>query len=195
MFKEKRRVVQGLEKNKADINEPSVEWRLEGRRTVLEPDLPLERHEHLAKSGTKGPPVFDNVFMSFYCQIWLQKCPSLFKPLLYRQYFDDCSVLFRSLIHVPLFLDHLNQQHPNSLTSTVERAGKLPFFDLGISRSQGKSKTSVYRKPTFIGLFTKFLSFIQLTYKRCLVSCLISVRAIWKLPYQTWSCQRFIHTK
>ena len=83
-------------------------------------------------------------------------------------------VLFRSLNHVPLFLKYLNQQHPNiTFTSEVKRNGKLPFLDIDISRSQGKFNTSVYRKPTFTGLFTNFHSFIPLTCKRCLVSCLI----------------------
>ena len=111
--------------------------------------------------------------MSFHEQIWLQNCPS-FKPVLYRRYVDDCFLLFRSLNHVPLFLKYLNQQHPNiTFTSEVERDRKLPFLDIDISRSQGKFSTSVYRKPTFTGLFTNFHSFIPLTYKQCLVSCLI----------------------
>ena len=87
---------------------------------------------------------------------------------------DDMFLLFRSLNHVPLFLKYLNQQHPNiTFTSEVERDGKLPFLDIDISRSRDKFSTSVYRKPTFTGLFTNFHSFIPLTYKRCLVSCFI----------------------
>ena len=57
--------------------------------------------------------------------------------------------------------------------SFPSRSRKLPFLDIDISCSQGKFSTSVYRKPTFTGLFTNFHSFIPLTYKRCLVSCLI----------------------
>ncbi len=113
----------------------------------------------------------------------LRPCPSSFKPLLYRRYVDDCFLLFQSLDHVPLFLDYLNCQHPNiSFTSEIEHEGKLPFLDIDISRSSGKFTTSVYRKPTFTGLFTNsfipltyklFQSFIPLTYKRSLVSCLL----------------------
>ena len=112
--------------------------------------------------------------MSFHEQIWLNNCPSSFKPLLYRRYVDDCFLLFRSLDHVPLFLEYLNRQHPNiSFTSDIENNGKLPFLDIDISRSHGKFTTSVYRKPTFTGLFTNFHSFIPLSYKRCLISCLL----------------------
>ena len=73
-----------------------------------------------------------------------------------------------------LFLNYLNHQHPNiSFTSELEKDGKLPFLDVEISRSNGKFSTSVYRKPTFTGLFTHFHSFIPLAYKRSLVSCLL----------------------
>ena len=112
--------------------------------------------------------------MSFHEQKWLNNCPSSFKPLLYRRYVDDCFLLFRSSDHVPLFLDYLNQQHANiTVTTEIERDGKLPFLDIDISRSDRKFATSVYRKPTFTGLFTNFNSFIPLAYKQNLVSCLI----------------------
>ena len=68
---------------------------------------------------------------------------------------DDCFLLFRSLDHVPLFLNYLNRQHPNiSFTFELEKDGKLTFLDVYITRSNGKFSTSVYRKPTFTGLFT-----------------------------------------
>ena len=61
--------------------------------------------------GSPLGPLFANIFMSFHEKTWLQNCPSLFKPLLYRRYVDDCFLLFKSLNHVPLFLDYLNRQH------------------------------------------------------------------------------------
>ena len=124
--------------------------------------------------GSPLGPLFANIFMSFHEKTWLHNCPSLFKPLLYRRYVDDCFLLFKSLNHVPLFLDYLNRQHPSiSFTSELEKDGKLPFLDVEIFRSNGKFSTSVYRKPTFTGLFTNFHSFIPLAYKRSLVSCLL----------------------
>ena len=124
--------------------------------------------------GSLLGPLFANIFMSFHEQKWLNNCPSSFKPLLYRRYVDDCFLLFRSSNHVPLFLDYLNQQHANTtFTTEIERDGKLPFLDIDICRSDRKFATSVYRKPTFTGLFTNFNSFILLAYKQNLVSCLI----------------------
>ena len=72
-----------------------------------------------------------NIFMSFHEQKWLNSCPSSFKPLLYRRHVDDCFLLFRSLDHIPLFLDYLNRQHATiTFTAEIERDGKLPFLDL-----------------------------------------------------------------
>ena len=124
--------------------------------------------------GSPLGPLFANIFMSFHEQKWLNNCPSSFKPLLYRRYVDDCFLLFRSSDHVPLFLDYLNQQRANiTFTTEIERDGKLPFFDIDICPSDRKFATSVYRKPTFTGLFTNFNSSIPLVYKQNLVSCLI----------------------
>ena len=94
-----------------------------------------------------GQSLSTNVFMSFHEQIWLQSCPCSFKPLLYRRYVDNCFLFFRSLSHVPLFLDYLNQQLPNTaFTSEVEMNGKLPFLDIDICRSQG---TGLFHQSQF----------------------------------------------
>ena len=61
--------------------------------------------------GSPLGPLFANIFMSFHEKSWLYNCPSAFTPLLYRRYVDDCFLLFRSLDHVPLFL--------NSLTANI----------------------------------------------------------------------------
>ena len=39
------------------------------------------------------------------------------------------------------------------------------FFDVNIIREQGKFTSSVYRKPTFAGIDTRFNSFLPSTYK------------------------------
>ena len=76
-------------------------------------------------------PLFANIFMFFHEKLWFYNCSSLFKPLLYPRYVDDCFLLFRSLDHVPLFLNYLNRQHPKiSFTSELEKDGKLPFLDV-----------------------------------------------------------------
>ena len=37
-----------------------------------------------------------NVFLCYHEKIWLQKCPSECKPVIYRRYVDDTFLLFRS---------------------------------------------------------------------------------------------------
>ena len=44
---------------------------------------------------------------------------------------------------------------------------------MNILFSTGKFSTTVYRKPTFTGLFTNFESFIPITYKRDLINTLL----------------------
>ena len=129
----------------------------------------------VAMDGSSSRPSLCQYLHVLPRKSWFYNCPSLFKPLLYRRYVDDCFLLFRSLDHVQyLFLNYLNRQHPNiSFISELEKDGKLPFLDVEITLSNGKFFTSVYRKPTFTALFTNFHSFIPLAYERSLVSCLL----------------------
>ena len=123
--------------------------------------------------GSPIGPTLANIFLSHYEKIWLQDCPNEFKPLLYRRYVDDTFLLFKNEAHIPLFLEYLNSKHPNiEFTSDTENENKLPFLDIEINRTVSGFQTSIYRKPTFTGLCTKFTSFIPLQYKRNLVSTL-----------------------
>ncbi len=124
--------------------------------------------------GSPLGPLFANIFLSFHETSWLNNCPSNFKPLLYRRYVDDTFLLFRSRDHIPLFLAYLNRQHPNiNFTCEVESNCQLSFLDITITRTNGHFETSVYRKPTFTGLFTNFHSFTPLQFKRGLIYSLL----------------------
>ena len=120
--------------------------------------------------GSPLGPFFANIFLDYHEAVWLTKCPIDFKPLFYCRYVDDCFMVFRSESHIPLFLNYLNSQHANiSFTCEVESNGKLPFLDIFIERTTNGFSTSVYRKPTFTGLFTNFDSFIPVSFKRGLL--------------------------
>ena len=124
--------------------------------------------------GNPLGPTLANAFLSHYEVKWLDECPVHFKPLLYRRYVDDTFLIFKSQEHIPLFLDYLNSKHQNiEFTWECEKSGKLSFLDILVNREADQSfSTSVYRKPTFTGLTTKFSSFIPVQYKRNLVSTL-----------------------
>ena len=47
----------------------------------------------------------------------------------------------------------------------VERDGKLSLLDGNVFREEGQLVTSVYRKPTFSGVYTYSESFLSETYK------------------------------
>ena len=55
-----------------------------------------------------------------------------------------------------------------------ENNDSIHFLDILINRSAGTFLTSVYRKLTFTGLLTNFISFIPLTYKKGLIYSLLN---------------------
>ena len=119
-------------------------------------------------------PLFANIFLSYHEQNWLKNCPAQFKPIYYRRYVDDCFILVKSKDHITPFLDYLNSQHTCiNFTCEIEADKTLPFLDIKIQRSNGSFVTSVYRKPTFTGLFTNFESFIPLVFKKGLIYTLM----------------------
>ena len=64
--------------------------------------------------------------------------------------------------------------HPSlKFTNETEQNMKLPFLDVLVEKTQAGLITSVYRKPTFSGLYTRFNSFCPLTRKRSLVHILV----------------------
>ena len=68
----------------------------------------------------------------------------------------------------------LNRQHKNiRLSSEIENENSISFLDIKISRDKNRFTTSVYRKPTFSGLFTNFESLILKSYKYNLLFTLL----------------------
>ena len=92
---------------------------------------------------------------------WPEYCPVEYRPLYYRRYVDDIFVLFNSAEHLKHFYSYLNSRHLNvSLTIENEKDNRMSFLDLSIIREKDKFTTSVYRKPTFSGIYTHFDSFL-----------------------------------
>ena len=82
------------------------------------------------------------------------------------------------------FLNHLNlpapfhvymsSKHQNiNFTVEQENVGSLSFLDVKICRKNGKFVTSVYRKPTFSGVFTNYENFTSTYQKRGLLHTLL----------------------
>lgn len=124
--------------------------------------------------GSPLGPTLANAFLAHFEQTWLNNCPNEFKPALYRRYVDDTFVLFKSPDHLVPFLNYMNKQHSNiEFTSESEENNKLAFLDITVEREAGKFGTSVYKKPTFSGVYSNFSSFIPISFKFGLIYTLL----------------------
>ena len=116
--------------------------------------------------GTPCGPTLANIFLNFHEKNWLNNCPPELKPKVYKRYVDDTFLLFENRDQMENFLQYLNVQHPNiRFTREVEEGGSLSFLDILITKANNKFETSVFRKETFTGLGTHFLSFEPFIYK------------------------------
>ena len=68
--------------------------------------------------------------------------------------------------HLEAFHNFLNGRHADmSLTIEREKQNRMSFLDIEIIREDKTYITSVYRKPTFSGVYTHFGSFLPSTNK------------------------------
>ena len=126
--------------------------------------------------GNPLGPTLANSFLCFYEKKWLKDCPKSIRPIYYKRYVDDIFVLFENLEQAKKFKDYLNERHKNmSFTLEIEKDNKLSFLDIDIIRNEQANTfmTSLYRKPTFSGMYTNFKSFICTKYKYSLISSLL----------------------
>ena len=116
--------------------------------------------------GLPLAPTFANIFMCNLERKYIETCPEDFSPLFYRRYVDDTFVAFRDKNHASLFLDFVNQQHPNiSFTMECETDNKLAFLDALVCRNTTGFDVSVHRKSTFSGLVISFFSYCAHKFK------------------------------
>ena len=83
---------------------------------------------------------------------------------------DDIFVMFKKRDHVKTFLRYIDSRHRNiKFTCEEEKNNKISFLDISISRNNNALETSIFRKPTFSGVYTNFNSFLPTEYKRKLL--------------------------
>ena len=112
-----------------------------------------------------------NAFLCHFEKKWLSECPAEFLPSVYKRYVDEIFVTFNSYSQLLKFVDYMNHQHPNiNFVFEVEKNNNFSLVDVKICRKNNKFTTSVFRKPTFSGVFTNFDSFISISYKHGLVN-------------------------
>ena len=122
--------------------------------------------------GSPLGPVLANIFMCHFEEKWVmsgQVCPSFW----YR-YVDDTFTMFENKDTANGFLQYLNSRH-NSIKFTIEfeQDNEIPFLDILVKRCPNNTfVTSIYRKKTFTGLYTKWDSFTPRKHKINLIRTL-----------------------
>ena len=119
--------------------------------------------------GSPLGPTLANIFVGFF----EKKIPADEWPLMYDRYVDDVFSFFVSKAKSAEFFERLNSLHP-ALRFTVEgeENGSLPFLDVRATKTASGIVTSIFRKPTFTGLYTPWDSFSPTVYKVNLVRSL-----------------------
>ena len=92
--------------------------------------------------GSPLAPTFGNIFLCVHKILWLEKCPPEFRPVTYKRYVDDTSLLFQNINQIEKFKYYLNLQHANiNYTSETEMNNLLSFLDIKIVRENNKFTT------------------------------------------------------
>lgn len=117
--------------------------------------------------GSPLGPSLANIFVGFHEALLFSR---INRPPMYHCYVDDTFFLFNDEGEADSFLTVLNSVHP-SLKFTVEKESNccLSFLDVN---SNGFS-TSVFRKATFSGLYTRWDSFVPYQRKINLIRTLM----------------------
>ena len=116
------------------------------------------------------------IFFPIMKKIWFNGCPSQFRSVVYRRYFDDISIQFKSKEHLKLFFNDMISKHENiKFTLTAEDQKRFSFLDVKISRKKKQSATSIFHKASFVWVFTNYDIFIFGNY-RCIQN---HVKHLW----------------
>ena len=72
--------------------------------------------------GSLLGPTLANVSMCHFENIWLENCPSHFKPFVYSRFVDETFLLFRTKNHVEKSENYVNKQHKEiKFTSKIQK--------------------------------------------------------------------------
>ena len=90
------------------------------------------------------------------------------QPTIWIRYADDTFTLFKNKNDAFSFLHYLNVRHSDiKFTIEFEQNDEIPFLDILLKRNLDSSfSTSIYRKKTFTGLYTKWDSFTPRKYRK-----------------------------
>ena len=112
-------------------------------------NTPYRQVDGVAMGSPLGPVLAD-FFMS---KVEGRLADDISQLSFYRRYVDDTLIFCKSMAQFQLFLERLNNVHPNlRVTCEYETNESLPFLDVLIRRNEdGSISRSVYRKPKWSG--------------------------------------------
>ena len=128
------------------------------------------QHDGVAMGSPLGP-CLANIFVGFLERKFRSKISESCEA--YFRYVDDTFVVCKSESQVQQLQNLLNSMHPNlKFTVELEQRNQLPFLDVLVIRDGVKTKTKVYRKPSWSGVYLHFHSFVPFAYKSGLIRTL-----------------------
>ena len=129
----------------------------------------------VAMSSPLGP-LFANAFMSSFETKHINQLNTLGVKRWLR-YVDDVFATIESREKAATILEFLNKQHP-SLKFTIEHEDR-DRLDVTVVRNVGKYTTTIYRKPTFTGVYINWTSLTASINKLGPIRCL--AERIWRI--------------
>ena len=123
--------------------------------------------------GSPLGPLFANIFM---CEFERKHMVELKKLGVKRwlRYVDDIFATFANKEDAEKVLEFINKQHPNlKFTVEDEKDQQLAFLDVMVKRNSHEYYTTLYRKPTFTGVYLNWTSLTARKYKIGLIKCLL----------------------
>ncbi|MGL5708699.1 MAG: reverse transcriptase domain-containing protein [Aeromonas sp.] len=124
--------------------------------------------------GSPLAPLLADIFMS---KLENQHLKSIIAPMVvYKRYVDDIFCITTQNCDLENMLQLFNQAHPNiTFTMEIETDATLSFLDVCLQRRTDNSlKRSIHRKSTWSGQYLHFRSFVPLTQKENLFTCLLN---------------------
>ena len=134
---------------------------------------------------------FANVFMDQFEKLHMAELRNL-GVLTWFRFVDDTFVVLNKKSDAEQVLGFLNKQHKNMrFTSELEKDGRIPFLDVLVKRNGRLLTSSIYRKPTYTGVYLRWTSLTSRRYKLGLIYNLLD-RA-WKICSD--SCSRELEVR
>ena len=115
-------------------------------------------------------PAMADIFMNWFIDKAQPQSNCSFSVL---RYVDDLFLSFDHHKDIDEVFKIFNSTHNNiAFTKELEENNALPFLDTLIHQTDKNINTSVYRKPTHIGLYTQWNSYVPIQFKQNLIKTL-----------------------